>query len=54
MPAFVELPASTLSTVGECVIELENAAGSRMRVHLKGVHVPDLVALTGGFWSAER
>lgn len=52
-PAFVELAASTLATPGECVIELENAEGARMRVHLKGGHVPDLVALSGSFWNAQ-
>lgn len=53
MPAFVEL-APTLPTPSECVIELENAAGWRMRVLLKGIHAPDLVALSGSFWSAQR
>ena len=54
MPTFVELAASTIGTPGECVIEFENTAGSRMRVHLQGVHAPDLVALSGSFWSAQR
>ena len=52
-PAFFELAASTLVTPGECVIEFENAAGSRMRVHLKGGQAPDLVALSGSFWNAQ-
>ncbi len=52
MPAFVELAASTLTAPGECVIEFENANGSRMRVHLKGGPAPDLVALSGSFWNA--
>jgi hypothetical protein len=50
-PAFVELSASTLATPGECTIEFENAAGSKMRIHLKGVHTPDLLALGTSFWS---
>ena len=50
--AFVEWPVPALSTPGECVIELENATGSRMRVHLKGSHTPDLVALSHSFWSS--
>lgn len=51
-PAFVELSASSFST-GECVIELENAQGS-MRIHLKGSNVPDLVALSDGFWNSRQ
>jgi hypothetical protein len=51
--AFVELP-SALSAAPECVIELENPAGSKMRIHLKALHTPDLVALSSGFWSMAR
>lgn len=53
-PLFVELPASTMSPPGECVIEWENSTGSRMRVHLKGGQTPDLVALSGSFWSGQQ
>jgi hypothetical protein len=49
----LELAASPVTAVGECLIEFENAAGSRMRVHLKGSDVPDLVALGRSFWNAE-
>src|SRR5262245_35638718 len=37
-PAFVEWPASSFPTPADCVIELENAAGSKMRIELKGSH----------------
>jgi len=50
---FVELPSSALSIVSECVIELEDAAGSRMRVQLKGQNAPDLLALSRSFWNAD-
>lgn len=50
-PAFVEWPASAFPTPGECLIELENAVGSKMRIHLKGPPGPDLVALSGTFWN---
>lgn len=53
-PTFVEWPASTLAPPSECVIELENTAGERMRVHLKGISAPDLVALSGSLWKAPR
>jgi hypothetical protein len=34
------------------VIEWEDVAGARMRVHLKGQDVPDLLALSRSFWNA--
>ncbi len=52
-PAFLELPASTLALAGECILEFENAVGSKLRVHLKGGAIPDLVALGRSFWNAE-
>ena len=45
-PNFVELvPAGSGSRV-ECVVELEDPSGTRMRIEVKGVPAPDLVALT--------
>jgi hypothetical protein len=54
MPAFVELPGPMLASPAECVIECENAAGAKLRVHLKGGHVLDLLALSGSFWNLQR
>jgi hypothetical protein len=54
MPAFVEWPASAVVATGEYVIELENAAGSKMRIHLKGPHAPDLMALSRSFWNPQQ
>lgn len=53
MAAFVELapPASVCSR--ECILELEDAGGAKMRVHLKGVEAPDLTALSRSFWGVE-
>jgi len=51
-PTFVELPAPLTST-SECIVELENAEGAKMRVHLKGVASPDLAALSRSFWGVE-
>lgn len=48
-PAFVELPASTPISSGECLIELAHASGASLRIHLKGHPLPDLVALSRGF-----
>jgi len=53
IPAFLELPASALPSSGECLIELENTAGSKMRIHIKGSHTPDLVALSAAFCGVE-
>ena len=54
LPSFVELPASTLATAaGECILEFEKPEGSKLRVHLKGVHVPDRLALGASFWNAK-
>ena len=50
---FVELATPLLASPRECVIELENVAGARMRVHVKGGDAPDLVALARSLWSAE-
>ena len=49
---FVELPSSPLVS-SECVIEWEDAAGARMRVHVKGPHLPDVLALSRSFWNAD-
>jgi hypothetical protein len=50
-PAFVELsPAPTVGRC-ECTVELENAGGAKMRVHLEGVAMPDLAALSRSFWN---
>ena len=52
--AFVELPSSPLAPpLGECVIKCEKPDGSRLRIHLKGVNVPDLLALGARFWSGD-
>jgi hypothetical protein len=37
----------------ECLLEFENVGGAKLRVHLKGVAVPDLAALSRSFWSAD-
>lgn len=54
VPGFIELAASTLVGPAEYLIEFENAAGAKMRVHLKGAPAPDLVALSGSLWRAQQ
>ena len=50
---FLELPPSAWPSPSECTLELENAVGAKMRVHLKGVEAPDLAALSRSFWQVE-
>lgn len=52
MATFVELPLPQ-PNLGECILELEDADGAKMRVHLKNVASPDLAALTRSFWGYE-
>ena len=52
---FVELfaaPVSITAGLRECVVELENARGAKMRVELNGHGVAGLAGLCNAFWSA--
>ena len=52
---FVELfaaPAPTAAGMRECVVELENARGAKMRVELNGNGLAGLAGLCAAFWSA--
>jgi hypothetical protein len=40
-------------SVAECLLEFERGGGAKLRVHLKGVVVPDLAALSRSFWSVD-
>ena len=53
VPTFLELAAPTTASTCECILELEDIVGAKMRVHLKGVQAPDLVALSRSFWGIE-
>ena len=49
-PAFIELsPPPLAPSASECVIELEDGFGARMRVHLRGCETPDLAVLCRSF-----
>ena len=52
-PSFVELPSFAAGSVLECIVELEDQLGARMRIHVKGGSAPDLAALSRAFWSLE-
>lgn len=51
-PTFVELTPAPLGNACECTIELEKRDGSRMRIEVKGVPVPDLAAVSRSFWES--
>ena len=48
---FVEL-ASPVSAC-ECTLELEDPAGAKMRVQLKGIGMPDLATISQSFWNRQ-
>ena len=51
---FVELASPVVpGGLAECVLELENADGAKMRIHLKGVPVTDLAALSRSLWGGQ-
>jgi hypothetical protein len=52
LPAFVELATPAPRTRGECLLELEDVDGAKMRVHLQGFEAPDLAALAQSFRGA--
>jgi hypothetical protein len=50
--AFVELPPPVLAGK-QCLFELDNGAGTSLRVQLLGYDAADLVALSRSLWNAE-
>ncbi len=50
---FLELPAAAWAGSGECTLDLEDAGGAKLRVHLKGFEAPDLAVLSRSFWQSE-
>ena len=46
---FVELVPSVRSSSPECVVELENRAGAKLRIELRGGAIPDLIDLARRF-----
>jgi hypothetical protein len=48
---FVAWPPPSPAGPCDCTLELEDAAGAKMRVHLKAATPPDLAALSRSFWN---
>lgn len=52
--AFIELPPLNQSPVSEeFSLDLENEAGAKMSIHVKGLAGIDLLSLTKAFWSQQ-
>lgn len=51
---FVQLPMSPTSDCPECVVEVEDAQGSKLRIQLKGGATTELLALSRALWNHER
>jgi hypothetical protein len=47
---FLELASPTRVGSCQCTVELEDACGAKMRVHLQSGEVPDLASLSRSFW----
>jgi hypothetical protein len=49
--SFVELVGASPAVVSECLVEVESASGTKMRIHLKGA--PDVALLRSLLWGGE-
>ena len=47
---FIELFPPGVDGTSACTIEMENARGEKMKIHLPGLGSPDLSFLTDSFW----
>jgi hypothetical protein len=48
---FVELAAPSSVGSCHCTLELENTAGTKMRIELRSAAMPDLAAISQSFWN---
>jgi hypothetical protein len=48
---FLELAPPARVGSCQCTLELEDASGAKMKVHLQGAESPDLAALSRSFWN---
>ena len=53
-PAFLELRPVEATPDAECTIECQNAAGTQIRIQLRGRDLPDLTVLCGELWSRHQ
>jgi hypothetical protein len=50
---FVELSAAARTGIPECILELEDVEGAKMRIEVKGIEADDLAALSRSLWGIE-
>ena len=50
---FVELAAARQTGMSECIVELEDVEGTRLRIQLKAIEANDLVTLSRGLWGVQ-
>ena len=48
---FIEVNLQPPATVAECIVEMQDTAGAKMRMHFRGKRDFDLLALAKAFWS---
>jgi hypothetical protein len=53
-PSFLELRPLKAIPAAECTIECQNAAGTQIRIQLKGQDLRDLTRLCGELWSRHQ
>ncbi len=52
-PCFIELNLESPATVSECMVEMQNTLGAKMRMHFRGKPDFDLLELAKVFWSKQ-
>ena len=50
---FVELSAAARTGIPECILEVEDVEGAKMRIQLKGIDAGDLATLSRSLWGIE-
>ena len=53
-PRFVEMAPMPIGSASECVVEVEDARGTKLRIHLKGASTTDLPSLARALWESDR
>ena len=50
---FVELSTAARTGIPECILELEDVGGAKMRIEVKGIEAGDLATLSRSLWAME-
>ena len=52
-PDFIELNLEPPTAVSDCMVEMQDSLGAKMRMHFRGKPDCDLLELTKAFWSKQ-